>query len=300
MIENTTNDSLSKSHSSSESAQISADDFEADAERFWRYQHIGPEDRAAHIWADAATALADIGIILNTYAERTHRVPCPECDKGPRDDALAVKITANRVLWYCHRCAFKGGRVIGDGGVDYDPTPEADNRVLWFGSCALWNWRTQTIAPDDLCGRYLLARGCALPGPRCELSGVALDVVGPGSHLAFCREYDVLRVPMPDRPRFSHHPPVMLALITDALTGTPLSLHATVLQPTGGRGDRRYLADHREKGGVVRIDELVGDELVIGEGSKPAWPTSGCIPMRRCGPASSRPIRPTAATRSLC
>ena len=39
----------------------------------------------------------------------THRLPCPTCNKGKRDDALAVAVDADGgAVWVCHRCGDKG------------------------------------------------------------------------------------------------------------------------------------------------------------------------------------------------
>ena len=34
-----------------------------------------------------------------------HRLPCPECDKGPKDTALSVAVRADgSAVWWCWRC----------------------------------------------------------------------------------------------------------------------------------------------------------------------------------------------------
>lgn len=39
----------------------------------------------------------------------THRLPCPSCNRGKRDDALAVTVEADgSAVWLCHRCGLKG------------------------------------------------------------------------------------------------------------------------------------------------------------------------------------------------
>lgn len=43
-----------------------------------------------------------------------HRLPCPTCNKGKRDDALAVTVEADgSAVWFCHRCQFKGSTRTG-------------------------------------------------------------------------------------------------------------------------------------------------------------------------------------------
>lgn len=38
----------------------------------------------------------------------THRKPCPVCDKGPKDRALAITANQRGIMWYCHRCKWNG------------------------------------------------------------------------------------------------------------------------------------------------------------------------------------------------
>ena len=51
-----------------------------------------------------ADRLPDRGIVLKRRAEPgEHRAPCPECDRGPCDDALAVRIgQEGAATWFCH------------------------------------------------------------------------------------------------------------------------------------------------------------------------------------------------------
>ncbi len=65
----------------------------------------------------------------------------------------------------------------------------------------------------------------------------------------------------------------MAALITDIITGEPISLHMTYLAHDGsGKAPidrpRLYLAGHRKAGGVVRLyaDAEVTQGLILGEG----------------------------------
>lgn len=52
--------------------------------------------------------LHDVGIRLRDPHDGENRARCPECDKGPNDDALAVLIAADRACWTCHRCGWHG------------------------------------------------------------------------------------------------------------------------------------------------------------------------------------------------
>jgi hypothetical protein len=50
---------------------------------------------------DIKAELEDRGIYLRKWHRGEHRAPCPECDRGPRDDALAVRIDADGATWIC-------------------------------------------------------------------------------------------------------------------------------------------------------------------------------------------------------
>jgi hypothetical protein len=58
--------------------------------------------------ADVARALEERGIRLRRYTPGEHRAPCPKCNRGKRDDALAVKIHHDgSAIWVCHRCDWR-------------------------------------------------------------------------------------------------------------------------------------------------------------------------------------------------
>ncbi|MGH8588723.1 MAG: hypothetical protein ACREXX_05095 [Gammaproteobacteria bacterium] len=65
------------------------------------------------------TTLSDAGIELR-HPDRLgeQRARCPRCDRGSRDDALAVLVEASSATWYCHRCKWTGA--IGNG-IDKQP-----------------------------------------------------------------------------------------------------------------------------------------------------------------------------------
>ena len=56
-----------------------------------------------------ARALEERGIRLKQYQHGEHRASCPECDRGPKDDALAVRMDDDGATWLCHRCGWSGG-----------------------------------------------------------------------------------------------------------------------------------------------------------------------------------------------
>jgi len=200
-----------------------------------------------------AEVLDAAGIKLCSYAiDRTHRAPCPRCDKGPRDDALAVTIHASDdVVWTCHRCSWSGGwrscEMAPERPVRVAPAKANHGSGLSEYGRRLWR-ESREISADCPAGRWLANRRCAA-----ELHDVRWhpSVWHAGERRAFA---------------------AMLALITDIRTCEPLSLHVTYLtddgQKAAGGDARRYLANCTTTGGVIRLsrDEEVTQGLVIGEG----------------------------------
>jgi putative DNA primase/helicase len=52
------------------------------------------------------TALSKLGIVTREHGRIEQRVPCPQCDHGPKDDALGVNIETG--AFHCFRCGWKG------------------------------------------------------------------------------------------------------------------------------------------------------------------------------------------------
>ncbi len=123
-------------------------------------------------------------------------------------------------------------------------TLSAYGRALWRACRAL----------DGEAAAYLTARGCVIP---------------PGDGDLRC--HSALR-----------HPPsgavgsALVALVTDAVTGEPLTLHRTWVCSDGNKAPvtlpRMLLGGHRKSGGVIRLwpDEAVTTGLAIAEGIETA------------------------------
>ena len=82
-------------------------------------------------------------------------------------------------------------------------------------------------------------------------------------------------------PNLRHFPsgytgPALVAIVTDALTGEPISLHRTWVKPDGSKADvdppRMLLGGHRKQGGVIRLwsDDYLTHGLAIAEGIETA------------------------------
>jgi putative DNA primase/helicase len=207
--------------------------------------------------ADVRQALAEHGVELRRYERGEHRAPCPWCDKGPRDDALAVRIDQDGATWICHRCGEKGGtRQPQNGSTPPAPPPRQRLEPERHDTLSPWGhtvWEnSRPIAPGTVAGRYLEGRGCLLP-------------------------------PFPDETHLRWHPalsdrksgytgPCLIALVTRIEDGEPLNLHRTWLAEDG-RGKapierpRRLLMGHPSRG-VIRLwpDAEVTMSLVLGEG----------------------------------
>jgi hypothetical protein len=143
---------------------------------------------------DAALALEERGIFLKRYQPGEHRAPCPQCDKGPRDDALSVWIDQDGATWMCHRCDFRGAvRPNCHGSSEHRPAsppqrcyvlhttkrapePERYETLAEHGH-RLWA-ACRAIAPATVAATYLERRGCAPPpttrpcggSPRSEIA----------------------------------------------------------------------------------------------------------------------------------
>jgi putative DNA primase/helicase len=206
--------------------------------------------------ADILSRLADHGIRLRHHKPGEDRAPCPECDRGPKDDALAVRIEGDgSATWICHRCDWRGG--IGPerserhakpapARQDKRSDPEQHDTLAPWGE-RLWQ-ACQPIEPGTPAAAYLERRGCTVPPGDLRWHANLEDKVS------------------------GYRGPALVALVTNVETVEPINLHRTWLAPDGtGKAPiakpRRLLKDHRARG-VVRLwpDEDVTLGLVLGEG----------------------------------
>ena len=208
------------------------------------------------------SALAEHGIVPRHDRIGTQRLACPECDRGPRDAALAVTIKDDRIaLWLCHRCGFKGAVRGGRESFARPPQTQIVKRAEpeRYDTLAP-HWRVfwddcGRITPETIGARYLESRNCALP-----------PIDGDLRQHAECWH-------SPSQQRL----PALVALITDVVTRAPLSLHFTFLKRDGsGKADveqqRLLLPKHRKAGGVIRLwpDDAVTYSIGLAEGIESA------------------------------
>ena len=206
-------------------------------------------------------ALSDVGIRLKQWSVGEHRTACPECAETkarPRDDALAVKIDDLGAVWTCHRCGWKGAVGPVRSSTAYACThasPAAEPQRLVNGLAeALALFRAaQPVTPGTAAADYLEARGCALPHADGDL-----------------RFLERHRHPS------SHVGPALVALVTDAVTVEPMTVHRTWIRSDGTKAPvekpRLLWPGLPKLGGVVRLwpDSEVTMGLCVAEGIETA------------------------------
>ena len=211
--------------------------------------------------ADPSRGLAERGIRLRHHKAGEHRGSCPRCNRGPRDDALAVRIEGDgAATWLCHRCGWKGGVGPECSRRPCKPTHRRQEscaqpeRYVALSEKGHSLWRScRLIETGTVAATYLENRRCIIP---------------PGD----LRWHPALAYYIKDRREPVHVGPALVALVTDVETAEPISLHRTWIAPDGsGKAElndpRRLLWKHRSDG-VVRLwpDEELTPGLTIGEG----------------------------------
>jgi hypothetical protein len=215
--------------------------------------------------------------LLASLPPGRHRLMCPECGKRPTDKTLGVDVDHERALWHCFRCGTAGAYRHERVTVTHvsRPVAKAPQRHEVLSDYGRELWRS-TRPLSGTATDYLEHRYCRIP-PQ-------------GSHLRW----------IPDLKHPSGHVgPALVALVTDARTREPLTLHRTWITSTGKAvvdPPRLLLGGHRKQGGVIRLwpDDEVTLGLGIAEGIETAlslaWahaPTWACID---AGNLSSFPV----------
>jgi len=185
------------------------------------------------------------------------RQPCPLCNRGQKDRSLGVTVEPDgRGVAHCFRCGHVQtirGEVTSRRSQHVLPHRPAAKKRRALSPYGRQLWES-CVPLDGASLAYLQARQCVIPPP--------------GGHLR-CH------------PRLKHWPsstvgPALVGLVTDAVTGEPLTLHRTWVQSDGKKAPldepRMVLKDHDKVGGVVRLwpDEAVTVSLGIAEGIETA------------------------------
>lgn len=197
-------------------------------------------------------------------ARQTRRAPCPRCDKGPWDTALAITTDERGTVAYCHRCRYvetdsRSAPSVNsddaDVGVHKSLTRRTNDRTLTSDLDRLARIWSRTVPLRGTLGEtYLRHRHCVIPPTDSDLRYLP-DFFQGGRN----------------------YPPSLCALVTDIVTAEPISLHFTRLASDGkGKAgterDKLLLAGHRKAGGCIRLwpDEAVTTHLGIAEGIETA------------------------------
>lgn len=194
------------------------------------------------------------------YEPGGHRIKCPACGRGERDKTLGVTIALDgRGVAHCFRCDFTESYRPERGARLATPTkprikaapPTAKRNTLADYGLALWR-RCKPLS--GVAVAYFEGRRCRIPPEDGDLRYHA-SLKHPSGYVG----------------------PALVALVTDAVTRRPMSLHRTWIWADGRKADldepRLLLGDgHRKKGGVVRLwpDEAVTFGLGIAEGIETA------------------------------
>ncbi|SOY56031.1 DUF7146 domain-containing protein [Cupriavidus taiwanensis] len=197
-------------------------------------------------------------IVWTDYDTGNHRTTCPACGRGERDKTLGLTIEADgKGVAHCFRCAFTESYRPDCGARPQAPARPRIKAVATQKHETLSDYgRELWSACKPLSGAaaaYLEARHCRIPPADGDL-----------------RFHPVLKHPS------GRTGPALVALITDAVTRLPLSLHRTWVQADGSKADvdppRLLLGGHRKQGGVIRLwpDEAVTMGLGIAEGIETA------------------------------
>lgn len=185
------------------------------------------------------------------------RQPCPACSRSDRDKTLGVTLNDDGTgVAHCFRCShvetLRDDRPVAKHAPTRQNAPARRELAPVLSS----DWRgffARLEPPAGPALAYLQARCCVIPPADGDL-----------------RWHPALRHPG------GHTGPALVALVTDAVTREPLTLHRTWVQADGTKAPvdppRLLLGGHRKAGGVIRLwpDEAVTTGLAVAEGIETA------------------------------
>lgn len=191
-----------------------------------------------------------------------HRLKCPSC--GQEHDSkknLGITIAADgQAVWHCFKCEQSGSLRPARSSTRTRPVisksiAPTDEIFLSLSDFGRKLWADTEPLPGTDGEAYLRSRGCHLPPENSDL-----------------RFYRKLRHPVS-----GFTGPALVALVSHAVTGQPLTLHRTWIcsdgsKPSKASPARMLLGRHRKAGGVIRLwpDSAVIERLGIAEGIESA------------------------------
>jgi hypothetical protein len=168
------------------------------------------------------------------------RADCPHCLADGKQNTLGVNTESG--VYHCFRCGCSGKA--GDGSSLNGPTVRAlsTKAKQRGGDKVIDIWRRALPLSGSPAEAHLLSRNCRLPPA----------------------DGDLRFLPATDR-----YPPSMVGLVTDAVTGEPMTLHFTNLPK---RDKSRFLSGYQKTGGVIRLwpDDWITTGLGLAEGVETA------------------------------
>jgi hypothetical protein len=211
------------------------------------------------------------------------RQECPGCSRGPRDKTLGVTVDDRGAVAHCFRCEFtaahnadgglnlsalkRGPVVVGDDHGKRPTLADAGERM-----------RNGRILPRQPLSKHetLSDYGRQLWSACRPISGLARAYLEARACVIPPADGDLRWHPDLKHPPLGESGPALVALVTDAATREPLTLHRTWIRADGTKADfdppRMLLGGHRKAGGVVRLwpDDAVTEGLGIAEGIETA------------------------------
>jgi hypothetical protein len=172
------------------------------------------------------------------YPLGNHRLGCPDCGRGKGDKTLGLKIRIDGSgVAHCFRCNY----VEVFRPVSENRSERADKRRPAF--------KTQQYETLSEYGQELFAQTQPLSGPALDYLNARRCVVPPED--SDLRYHPALRHPS------GYVGPALIALVTDAATNQPITLHRTWIKSNGSKAEvespRLLLGGHRKAGGVIRL-----------------------------------------------
>ena len=199
----------------------------------------------------------NIMVEWNRYASGEHRVECPSCGRGGKDTSAGLTISQDGSgVLHCFRCEYVETYRPEHGATTRAPAIPPTSKPLARKHESLSDWGHDLWAMcrplEGIAVDYLRHRRCVVPPKDSHLRWRA-SLKHPSGYVG----------------------PALVALVTDTLTGAPLSLHRTWITPTGKAPvdpPRMPLANHSLRNGCIRLwpDDAVGSGLAIAEGIETA------------------------------